>query len=90
MHATPLPDSWEGVRWIIGPEDPTRDDMRACEYAVRPSHEYPGRPRVMVRLELNDDDRAILTDGGVVWLELDGAEVPWSITVTDVDHSVPD
>lgn len=34
MRATPLPDTWSGQRAISGPSDPTRDDLRPCEYAV--------------------------------------------------------
>lgn len=36
MRATPLPGSWPGQRATIGPSDPTRDDLRPCEYAVVP------------------------------------------------------
>lgn len=89
MRATPLPDSWQGQRAIIGPADPTRNDLRPCEYAVVPSHEYPGAPRVLVRVELDDNDRQVLAADGVIWLELDGGELPWSLTFTGPDAEVP-
>lgn len=89
MRATPLPDSWIGQRRVIGPADPTRDDMRACEYAVAPSHEYPGRPRVTVRVDLDDEDREILARGGVIWLEMDGGELPWALIATEQYSDVP-
>jgi hypothetical protein len=28
---------------VIGPSDPTRCDLRPCEYAVLPSREFPGK-----------------------------------------------
>lgn len=90
MRATPLPESWEGVRAVIGPDDPTRDDMRAAEYAVRPSLEWRGAHRFMVRVEPTDDERTVIANGGVLWLEMDGGELPWSIVVTDQDDGVPE
>lgn len=89
MKASPLPDNWTGPRTVIGPSDPTRDDMRACEYAVAESHEYPGRPRVLVRVELDDDDRAIIAEGGVIWLEMDGGELPWALVAAEQAAGVP-
>ncbi len=89
MRATPLPDTWSGQRAIIGPSDPTRDDLRPCEYAVAPSREYPGRPRVLVRIELDDDDRALIAAGAVLWLEMDGGELPWQLALTDPAAEVP-
>lgn len=90
MRATPLPDTWDGARVIIGPDDPTRDDLRACEYAVRPSGYYPGRWRYTVRVVLDDQDRAVIAAGGVLWLELDGVEVPWCIHITEPGAEVPE
>ena len=89
MRATPLPDSWEGQRAIIGPADPTRDDLRACEYAVAPSLEFPGRPKVLVRIELDDTDRDLIAAGAVLWLEMDGGELPWQLFITDHRAEVP-
>lgn len=89
MRATPLPSSWNGPRAVIGPDDPTRDDLRPCEYAGRPSVEYPGRWRYLVRVELDDLDRDLIARGGVLWLDLDGGEVPWCIHVTGPDGEVP-
>lgn len=90
MRATPLPGSWQGRRAIIGPADPTRDDLRACEYALRPSIEFPGRARVLVRVELDDVDRAAVAAGAVLWLELDGGELPWRLHLTDPAAEVPE
>ncbi len=89
MRATPLPDSWAGQRAIIGPSDPTRDDLRPCEYAVRSSREYPGRPRVLARIELDDADRDLIAAGAVLWLELDGGELPWQLHITGPRAWVP-
>ena len=89
MRATPLPESWEGQRTIIGPSDPTRDDLRPCEYAIVPSREFPGRPRVIVRIELDDSDRENIAAGAVVWLEMDGGELPWQLHVTGPLAEVP-
>lgn len=89
MRPTPLPDSWTGRRVILGPADPTRDDLRPCEYAVRPSLEYPGRPRVLARVELDEEDRRLVAAGAVLWLELDGGELPWCLRLTDPEAGVP-
>lgn len=89
MRATPLPDSWAGRRAIIGPADPTRDDIRPCEYAVVASREYPGRPMVLARIALDADDRRLIAAGAVLWLELDGGELPWQLHITLPDAEVP-
>lgn len=89
MRATPLPDSWAGRRAVIGPADPTREDLRACEYAVVASREFPGRPRVLVRVELDGKDREAVAAGAVLWLELDGGELPWQMYLTDPAAGVP-
>jgi hypothetical protein len=78
VRATPLPSSWNGPRAVSGPD----------EYAGRPSVEYPGRWRYLVRVELDDLDRDLVARGGVLWLDLDG-EVPWCIHVTGPDGEVP-
>lgn len=72
-------------RVVIGEADPTRDDVRPCEYLVRASRLYPGRPTFSALVELDDDDRALLAKGARIWLTLDGAEVPWSIEVADAE-----
>ena len=89
MRATPLPSTWTGARAIIGPSDPTRDDLRPCEYAVRASREFPHQPRVLARIELDDTDRDLIADGAVLWLELDGGELPWQLHITDPRAEVP-
>jgi hypothetical protein len=71
-----------GQRAVIGePGDPTRDDVRPCEYVVTPSTLYPGRPTVSALIELDDDERAAIAAGARIWLTLDGGELPWSLTV---------
>jgi hypothetical protein len=90
MRATPIPDSWTGRRAIVGPSDPTRSDMRACEYAVLPSREFPGNPMVLARIELDDLDRELIAAGAVVWLELDGGELPWQLHIRHPDTGVPE
>jgi len=71
-----------GTRVVIGePGDPTRVDVRPCEYVVTPSHIYPGSPAFHALVELDDEDRAAIAEGAQVWLSLDGGELPWSLTV---------
>jgi len=84
-----IPESWAGDTVIIGPADPTRPDLRACQYAVIPSIEFPGRPRVLARIELDDNDRALIALGCVLWLDLDGGELPWQLHITAADAEVP-
>lgn len=83
MRAIPIPDGVAeasgGRRVVIGESDPTRDDVRPCEYVVTPSALYPGRPCVTALIELDDDDRAALAAGAKLALTLDGGELPWSI-----------
>lgn len=88
MHAIPIPDGMAeaagGRRVIIGePGDPTRDDVRPCEYIATESQLYPGRPCVTALVELDDDERATLAAGGRILLTLDGGELPWSLGVTE-------
>lgn len=90
MRATPLPRSWQGPRVVLGPADPTRDDLRPCEYALRPSLEAgPYAARYLARIVLDDEDRALIASGYVLWLDLDGAEVPWCLHLTPPDAEVP-
>ena len=84
MRAIPIAngvaESLGGRRVVIGePGDPTRTDVRPCEYIVRPSALYPGRMTYMACIELDDTDRIRLAAGAHLWLTLDGGEVPWSI-----------
>lgn len=68
-------------RIVIGPSDPTRDDLRPCEYLVYPSRIMPGRPVVTALVELGDDDRAAIAAGARLVLHMDGHEVPWELAV---------
>lgn len=69
---------------IIGePGDPTRDDVRPCEYAVCESDLYPGRPAVHALIELDDDERKAIAAGARLVLRLDGGELPWSVSIAD-------
>lgn len=84
MRAVPIPDGLAeasgGQRVVIGePGDPTRDDVRPCEYILTESTLYPGRPCVTALIALDDDDRAAIAAGALLTLTLDGGEVPWSI-----------
>lgn len=83
MNPTPIPDgvaeAMGGRRVVLGDSDPTRDDVRPCEYVVTPSDLYPGRPCFTARIELSDEDRAAVAAGALLWLSLDGAEVPWAL-----------
>lgn len=86
MRAVPIPDGVAeasgGRRVVIGePGDPTRDDVRPCEYVITPSRLYPGRPCVSALIELDDADRAAIAAGKRVWLTMDGGELPWSLAV---------
>lgn len=86
MRAVPIPDGIAeqlgGRRVVIGePGDPTREDVRPCEYVAVPSRLYPGRPCFLALVELDDADRAALAGGAHLWLTLDGGEVPWALDV---------
>lgn len=86
MNPVPIPDGMaeavDGVRKVLGePGSPTRDDVRPCEYIVRPSDLYPGRSTFTALVELDEADRAAIAAGGRIALLLDGNEVPWSLTV---------
>lgn len=85
MIPVPIPDGvaerMGGRRVVVGePGDPTRTDLRPCEYVVTPSALYPGRPCVSALVTLEPGDLEALTATGQLWLTLDGAEVPWSLT----------
>jgi hypothetical protein len=86
MRPVPIPDgvaeAMGGRRVVIGePGDPTRTDVRPCEYVATLSELYPGRPCVTALVELDDDDRAAIADGARLSLTLDGGELPWSLAV---------
>lgn len=60
-----------------------------AEYALTSSSLYPGRPCFNALVVLEDADLAHIADGGRhVWLTLDGAEVPWSLSWAS-DEEVP-
>lgn len=86
MTPIPIPDGAAeaagGRRVVIGePGDPTRDDVRPCEYVVTPSRLYPGRVAFTALVELDDNDRAAIAAGAKLSLTLDGGELPWSLEV---------
>ncbi len=86
MRAIPIPEGMAeamgGKRVVIGePGDPTRQDVRPCEYVITASELYPGRPCVHALIELDDDDRSHLAHGAKVVLTMDGGELPWSLFV---------
>lgn len=86
IRAVPIPDgvaeAMGGTCVVIGePGDPTRTDVRPCEYVVTASALYPGRPCVHALLELDPADRDALAAGGRLLLTLDGGELPWSLEV---------
>ena len=73
-----------GRRIVIGePGDPTRDDVRPCEYVMTRSWLYPGRPCVTALIELDDADRDAIADGARLSLTLDGGEISWSIATVE-------
>lgn len=86
MRPVPIPDgvpeAMGGQRLVIGePGDPTREDVRPCEYVVTRSELYPGRPCVWALVELDDEDREAIARGARIWLSMDGGELPWSLSV---------
>lgn len=88
MNAVPIPDgvaeAMGGRRLVIGePGDPTRTDVRPCEYVVTASVLYPGRPCVHALVALDDAERAAVAGGARLWLTLDGGELPWALTVAE-------
>lgn len=87
--AVPIPEALAralgGRRIVIGEADPTRDDVRPCEYVVTDSALYPGRPAVTALVDLDADERAAVAAGARLLLTLDGGELPWSIDVHPID-----
>lgn len=86
MRAIPIPPgvaaAAEGRTIVIGDDDPTRDDLRPCEYVVTPSDLYPGHYVYSALVEMDDSEvEAIAAGCRRFWLTLDGAEVPWSISL---------
>lgn len=86
VRPIPIPDGLAeavgGRRVVIGePGDPTREDVRPCEYIVRPSSLYQHANAYSSLIELDDAERALLAAGARLMLTLDGAEVPWSIGI---------
>jgi hypothetical protein len=85
VRPVPIPDGvaeqMAGRRIVIGDSDPTRDDMRPCEYVLTPSTIYPGRPCVHALVALDDADREAIAAGARLWLSLDGGEWPWTLQV---------
>ncbi len=92
MRPIPIPDGVAeasgGRRVVIGGSDPTDPQFTPCEYVVRPSEAYPGRPMFTALVELDDEDRTRIAQGAPIWLTLDGMEVPWSIDVDEGQHEV--
>jgi hypothetical protein len=85
MRAVPIPDGVAeasgGRRVVIGePGDPTRDDVRPCEYVVAPSMLYPGRSSFTALIALTAEDREAIAEGAYLALTMDGGELPWSLT----------
>jgi hypothetical protein len=86
VRPVPIPDgvaeAMGGRRVVIGePGDPTRTDVRPCEYVFTESTLYPGRPAVSALIVLDDADREAIAAGAGLWLTLDGGELPWSLRV---------
>lgn len=85
MRAVPIPDgvaeSMGGRRVVIGESDPTREDVRPCEYVLTQSKIYPGRPAVHALVEIEPEEREAIASGARLILTLDGGELPWAITV---------
>lgn len=92
MHAVPIPDdvldAWieqhgHAARIVIGESDPTRDDVRPCEYLLTASSVFPGQPCVTALVELTDADRAAIAAGARLTLTMDGGEAPWTLAVLE-------
>jgi hypothetical protein len=85
VRPVPIPagvaEAMGGTRLIVGESDPTRQDIRPCEYVVTDSDLFPGRPAVHALVELDDEDRRAIAAGARIWLRLDGGELPWSLEV---------
>lgn len=89
MRPVPIPDHLRSryQTAIIGEPgmSPADDDAPSpVEYVVAPSTLYPGRPTFNALITLDDEDVARIAAGArLVWLTLDGAEVPWSLVLAD-------
>jgi len=87
VRAVPIPDgvaeAMGGKRIVIGDEDPTRDDVRPCEYVMVPSDIYLGRPAVLALVELEPQERERIAAGARIWLRMDGGEWPWALSVEE-------
>lgn len=87
MRPVPIPDgvaeALGGKRIVIGEADPTRDDVRPCEYVLLPSDLYPGRPAVLALVDMDAHERQRIAEGARIWLRLDGGELPWSLMVEE-------
>lgn len=89
MRALPISDEMLAAepgaqRVVIGESDPTRDDVRPCEYLVVESDIYPGAPACLALIELDDADRSAIAEGAQLILRLDGGELPWSLTTRSI------
>lgn len=87
MRAVPIPDgvadAMHGERITLGePGDPTRTDVRPCEYVITRSELYPGRLCYHALVTLEPAEREAIAAGHDIWLTLDGGEVPWALDVT--------
>lgn len=86
MTPVPIPDHLRArLRTVVLGEpgmSPADDGAPApAEYALTPSTLYPGRACFSALVVLDDADLAHIAAGGRhLWLTLDGAEVPWSLT----------
>lgn len=68
-----------GVKVTIGGENGTIP----ADYIVTKSLLYPGRCTYAVLIEFDERERRDIARGKLVWLCLEGAEVPWSLIVAD-------
>lgn len=90
MRPVPIPDhiraQYQTV--VIGEPGMSPADDGApmpAEYVVTPSELYPGRPAFSALVALDQADIDAIKGGAdLLWLTLDGGEVPWAITVADV------
>ena len=63
-------------KWTMG--DPLHD-MIAVEYFVEQHDD--GYPVVSCLVELDDDDRGKVANGGLIQLSFHGGELPWNLQV---------
>lgn len=85
MIPVPFPPDTPGARCVIGEPgmNPAATDApMPVEYLLGHSTLYPGRYTFTTRLVLQQEDlNAIAAGARHLLLTLDGAEVPWSLTV---------